>query len=71
MAWNNLASGVTQTHGYSVGQLTQIVAQQSAMIAYNYLFRVTAIVFVITAPLVFFIRRQTRPVAPVVEAEAA
>ncbi len=47
VAWNVLASGVTQTHGYSVPQLTQMVAQQSAMIAYNYLFRVTAIVFVV------------------------
>ena len=61
VAWNVLASGVTQTHGYSVGQLTQIVAQQSSMIAYNYLFRVTAIVFVLSTPLVFLIapRRQT------------
>ena len=71
VAWNNLAAGVTQTHGYSVGQLTQIVAQQSAMIAYDYLFRVTAIVFVITAPLVFFIRRRSRVAAPVVQREAA
>ena len=40
VAWNVLASGVTQTHGYSVPALTGMVAQQSAMIAYNYLFRV-------------------------------
>ncbi|MBV8154837.1 MAG: hypothetical protein JOY98_10470, partial [Candidatus Eremiobacteraeota bacterium] len=53
-----LASGVTQTHGQSVGALTQMVSQQSAMIAYDYLFGVTAIVFVLSAPLVFFIRPQ-------------
>jgi DHA2 family multidrug resistance protein len=64
IAWNVLASGVTQTHGYSTGQLTQMVAQQSAMIAYNYLFRLTAIVFVLSTPLVFLIRRPTRQVAP-------
>jgi MFS transporter, DHA2 family, multidrug resistance protein len=68
VAWNVLASGVTQTHGYSVGQLTQMVAQQSAMIAYNYLFRVTAIVFVLSTPLVFLMRRQ-RSVAPIPAAE--
>ncbi len=46
IAWNVLASGVTQSHGYSIGRpLTQMVSQQSAMIAYNYLFRATAIVF--------------------------
>ena len=39
VAWNVLASGVTQTHGYSVPALTGMVAQQSAMIAYDYLFR--------------------------------
>ena len=45
-----------------------MVAQQSAMIAYNYLFRLTAIVFVISTPLVFLIRRPTRQVAPALAA---
>ncbi|MBV8149881.1 MAG: DHA2 family efflux MFS transporter permease subunit [Candidatus Eremiobacteraeota bacterium] len=58
IAWNVLASGVTQTHGYPIGTLTQMVSTQSAMIAYDYLFRVTAIVFVLTVPLVFFIHAQ-------------
>jgi len=61
VAWNVLASGVTQTHGYSVGALTSMVAQQSAMIAYNYLFRLTAIVFVLATPLVIFMK--TKPQA--------
>ncbi len=63
VAWNVLASGVTQTHGYTVGQLTQMVSQQSAMIAYDYLFRVTAIVFVLSTPLVFLIKRPRRAAA--------
>jgi DHA2 family multidrug resistance protein len=72
VAWNVLASGVTRTHGYSVQTLTNLVAQQSTMIAYDYLFRVTAIVFAATTPLVFFIRvrqqqeRQQRGGAPAV-----
>jgi DHA2 family multidrug resistance protein len=64
VAWNVLASGVTQTHGYTVGQLTQMVSQQSAMIAYDYLFRVTAIVFVLSTPLVFLITAPRRSRAP-------
>ena len=60
IAWNVLASGVTQTHGYPIGALTQMVSTQSAMIAYNYLFRVTAVVFVLTIPFVFFIHAQKR-----------
>ncbi len=61
VAWNVLASGITQTHGYSVGVLTQLVAQQSAMIAYIYLFRLTAIIFVIAIPLVFLLRVKPKP----------
>ena len=60
VAWNVLASGVTQTHGYSVGALTGMVAQQSSMIAYNYLFRVTAIVFALAAPLAFLMKVKPR-----------
>jgi len=38
-----------------------MVAQQSAMIAYDYLFRFCAIVFVLATPLVFLISTQKRP----------
>jgi DHA2 family multidrug resistance protein len=70
VAWNVLASGVTQTHGYTTQQLTGLVSQQSAMIAYNYLFRVTAIVFVLSTPLIFFMKKpQYRPMAVAVAAE--
>ncbi|MEO6835273.1 MAG: DHA2 family efflux MFS transporter permease subunit [Candidatus Tumulicola sp.] len=61
VAWDVLASGVTSTHGYSVGTLTQMVAEQSAMIAYDYLFRVCAIVFVVSTPLAFFLTTRKRP----------
>ncbi len=60
VAWNVLASGVTATHGYSVGMLTQMVSQQAAMISYDYLFRLTAILFFICTPLVFFIKVKPR-----------
>ncbi len=66
IAWNVLAGGVTKTHGYSIGALTQMVAQQSAMISYDYLFRFTAIVFVLSAPLLFLMQR-TRGAPPPAE----
>jgi DHA2 family multidrug resistance protein len=70
IAWNVLAAGVTQTHGYTTQQLTALVSQQSAMIAYNYLFRVTAVVFVLSTPLIFFVKKpQYRPIAVAVAAE--
>jgi DHA2 family multidrug resistance protein len=58
VAWNVLASGVTQTQGMPIGTLTSLVAQQSTMIAYDYVFRVCAIVFLAAAPLVLFIRKK-------------
>lgn len=70
IAWNALAGGVTQTHGYSVGQLTQMVSQQASVIAYNYLFRATAIVFVLSTPLVFLMRSSKRRAVPVVAVAA-
>jgi MFS transporter, DHA2 family, multidrug resistance protein len=57
IAWNVLAAGVTQTQGVSVGTLTGMVSQQSTMIAYTYVFRICAIVFVLAAPLVFFMHK--------------
>jgi hypothetical protein len=37
-----------------------MVAQQSTMIAYDYVFRVCAIVFLLATPLVLFMRRKPR-----------
>jgi MFS transporter, DHA2 family, multidrug resistance protein len=61
VAWNVLASGVTQTHGVPIPALTGMVAEQASMIAYNYLFRVTAIVFVLAIPLIFLIKVKPKP----------
>ncbi len=60
VAMNVLASGVTQTHGVPVGLISRLVDQQAAIIAYDYLFRLSAIVFFISAPLVFFMRPSRR-----------
>ena len=56
IAWTALASGVTNTHGYSIGVLSNLVAQGSAVISYDYLFQLTAIIFFVCTPLVIFMR---------------
>jgi DHA2 family multidrug resistance protein len=71
VAWNVLASGVTSLHGQSTGAMTQLVAQQASMVAYNYLFRVCAIVFVLVTPLIFFISKKRTAGAPAPMAMAA
>ena len=63
VAWSELASGVTNAHGYSIPILTSLVAQQSAVNAYDYLFRLSAIIFFVCAPLVIFMRPSRRAAA--------
>ncbi len=55
-AWSNLAAGVTSLHGFPVGTVTSLVAQQASIIAYNYDFRIVAVTFFVLMPLVFFMR---------------
>ncbi|MDQ2664211.1 MAG: DHA2 family efflux MFS transporter permease subunit [Candidatus Eremiobacteraeota bacterium] len=66
VAWAALAGGVTHTHGYSVLQLEHVVAVSASVIGYDYLFRLCAIVFFLSVPLVFFMRPSRRSGAPAV-----
>lgn len=63
IAQSELAGGVTQTHGYSIATLTQLVMQASSVISYDYLFRICALIFFISAPLVVFMRPPRRTAA--------
>jgi MFS transporter, DHA2 family, multidrug resistance protein len=60
IAQNELASGVTQTHGYPLSVLSQLVGVAAQVISYDYLFRVSAIIFFVSAPLVIFMRPSRR-----------
>jgi len=66
VAYESLSAGVTQTHGASISVLTQLVTQNATVISYDYLFRVSAIVFFVCLPFVFFMRpsRGAAPPAP-------
>jgi DHA2 family multidrug resistance protein len=60
IAQNALASGVTQTHGVSIPVLSQLVGVASQVISYDYLFRLSAIIFFVCTPLVIFMRPSRR-----------
>jgi DHA2 family multidrug resistance protein len=60
IAQSELASGVTQTHGYSIATLNQLVGIAAQVISYDYLFRFSAIIFFVCAPLVIFMRPSRR-----------
>jgi DHA2 family multidrug resistance protein len=68
IAQNALASGVTQTHGYPLATLNQLVGIGAQVISYDYLFRISAIIFFISAPLVIFMRPSRRSGAPAMAA---
>ena len=71
VAQSELASGVTQTHGYPLATLGQLVGVASQVISYDYLFRVSAIVFFVATPLVIFMRPSRRSGAKAAVAAAA
>ncbi len=56
-----LASGVTQTHGVAIPVISQIVSINAQVISYDYLFRLTGVIFFVCTPLVFFLRASRRP----------
>jgi MFS transporter, DHA2 family, multidrug resistance protein len=71
IAQSELASGVTKTHGFSIPVLSQLVGTASAVISYDYLFRLSAIIFFVCTPLVIFMRPSRRSGAMAMAAAAA
>lgn len=55
-AWMALAGGVHNLHGASVPQVDGMISQSAIVIAYSYLFRICAFVFLAALPVVAFIR---------------
>lgn len=56
VAWMALAGGVTHARGASMGQINALLMQSATVIAYSYLFRICALVFVAALALVPFMR---------------
>ncbi|MDP9017555.1 MAG: DHA2 family efflux MFS transporter permease subunit [Candidatus Eremiobacteraeota bacterium] len=61
VTYEALANGVTRTHGVPIPVLAQIVAVNAQVISYDYLFRLTGLIFFICVPLVYFLRAAKRP----------
>ena len=62
-AWMALAGGVHNMHGASIGQVNGLLVQSATVIAYSYLFRICALVFLCALPLVFFMKPARKAVA--------
>jgi DHA2 family multidrug resistance protein len=57
VAWSALAGGVQHAQGQSVMTLTGMVARNASVIAYDYLFRISAFVFLASVPLMWLLKR--------------
>jgi DHA2 family multidrug resistance protein len=55
-AWMALAGGIRHTYGASIGQINGLLVQSATVIAYSYLFRICALVFLAAIPFVAFIK---------------
>ncbi len=66
-AWSVLAGGVRHSHGLHPSTLIGLVAQQSQVIAYEYLFQLSAVVFIAAIPLVWLLPK-AKPAVPGVPA---
>jgi DHA2 family multidrug resistance protein len=63
IAWMALAGGVTQSHGASMSQINGMLVQSATVIAYDYLFRICAFVFLFALVFVFFMKPNKTPSA--------
>jgi DHA2 family multidrug resistance protein len=70
IAWSTLAGGVTRSRGVPVPMLTHMVSQGASVMAFDYVFRVCALLFIAVIPLLLFVRRGAAPVAESPEVEA-
>ena len=68
IAWMALAGGVRHAYGASIAQINGLIVQSATVIAYSYLFRICAFVFLAALPFVAFMRPARAAGTPAVEA---
>ncbi|HTU71759.1 MAG TPA: DHA2 family efflux MFS transporter permease subunit [Candidatus Baltobacteraceae bacterium] len=73
IAWSGLAGGITQTHGASIATLTSLLSQAASVSAFDYIFRLCALLFIAAIPLIAFVQygppaRTAESAAPMAEA---
>jgi MFS transporter, DHA2 family, multidrug resistance protein len=75
IAWTALAAGVTQSQGVPVATIMNMLSQNASIIAYDYVFRICALLFIASIPILFLVGRTRMPAvastAPQALAEAA
>jgi DHA2 family multidrug resistance protein len=61
VAWQDLAAGITQSRGVAMGTLMNLLSQSASVMAYDYVFRLCAVLFLVAIPLLLLVRRVETP----------
>jgi MFS transporter, DHA2 family, multidrug resistance protein len=64
IAWSDLAGGITRSHGSSTATLMTLLSQAASVTAYDFIFRLCALLFIAVIPLMLFVRRDPAAAAP-------
>jgi len=64
IAWMALTGGVTHSYGATMGQINGLLVQPATVIAYDYLFRICAFVFLAALVFVVFIKPSSQTGRP-------
>lgn len=56
IAWSDLAGGITRAQGTPVGTLMNLLSQAASVTAYDFVFRLCALLFIAVIPLMLFVR---------------
>lgn len=56
IAWSDIAGGVVHAQGVPTATLVALVSQASTVSAYDYVFRLSALLFVLAIPLILFVK---------------
>jgi MFS transporter, DHA2 family, multidrug resistance protein len=75
IAWTSLAAGVTRSQGVPLPTIMAMLSQNASVMAYDYVFRICALLFIAAIPILFLVGRNRTPAAasaaPQALAEAA
>jgi MFS transporter, DHA2 family, multidrug resistance protein len=62
VAWTTLAGGVTKSQGVPLTTVMNMLSQNASVIAYDYVFRICALLFVASIPILLLVGRSGVPV---------
>jgi DHA2 family multidrug resistance protein len=70
IAWTALDAGVTRSQGVPLTTIMNMLSQNASVMAYDYVFRICALLFIAAIPILFLVGRKRTPAAASVASQA-